>query len=254
MSKILVNIHGAGKQMSNFYVESLEALGKIMGSQPECLPCWYADLCNVGSPVYGLDDPSLPPDALEFRQALRHEIRERRKAIESQMQSAADVEFGTLETMTIIADLVADVTGYLFNGELESKIRQRLRDVLAQAAQRAGETVLVSHSLGTVVAFDVLREEAQHYRVAEFITMGSPLLKLVRLGRRAPDTGKINRQTVRRWRNLYDTTDPVADAIGPAMPTTRIEDIYIQVADAPVPSHDYWRNADVLTLIAETLQ
>lgn len=253
MSKVLVNIHGAGKQLSDFYVEGLGALTAILGDEPACLPCWYADLSNIGAPVFGVDDAGLSPEALEFRAAFEQELAERRQEIEAE-RPPTEVDFGLTDTAASIVDPVADVTRYLFNHDLQESIKQRLSDVLATAAQDYAETILVSHSLGTVVAFDVLRESAERYRISRFFTMGSPLRKLVRLHQRSSDLGAISGGTVPFWRNLYDTTDPVADAIGPAFPGYPIQDVFIQVATAPVPSHDYWRNEQVLNMIADTLR
>lgn len=253
MSKVLVNIHGAGKQLSDFYVEGLSALTAILGSGPACLPCWYADLSNIGVAVFGIDDAGLSPEALEFRAAFEQELDERRQEIEAQMPPTG-VEFGLTDTASSIVDPVADVTRYLFDHAVQTAIKQRLADALEEATQDYDETILVSHSLGTVVAFDVLRESAGRYRISRFFTMGSPLRKLVRLRQRSSDVGAISDATVPVWRNLYDTTDAVADAIGPAFPGYPIQDVFVQVATAPLPSHDYWRNAQVLNMIADTLK
>ena len=79
MSKVLVNIHGAGKQMSDFYVEGLAALTGILGAEPACLPCWYADLSNIGVPVFDPEDPSLSPEARDFQAEFGQEIYQRRR-------------------------------------------------------------------------------------------------------------------------------------------------------------------------------
>jgi len=253
MSKVLVNIHGAGKQMSDFYVEGLAALTGILGAEPACLPCWYADLSNIGMPVFGLEDPSLPPEAREFQAEFGQEINQRRREIEAELPPG-EIEFGLADVGAILADVVSDVTRYVFDAAVQRPIKARLSDALERAARDYDETILVSHSLGTVVAFDVLREAADRYKIATFFTLGCPLRKLVRLGRRPADLGAINPASVPRWLNLYDTTDPVADAIGPALPGYPIEDVFIQVATAPVPSHDYWRNTQVLRMIGDTLR
>lgn len=250
MKRVMVNVHGAGKQMSNFYAEGLKALTRLLGAEPAMRPCWYADLSNIGSAVFGVGE-DLPPEADEFRTALRQEIREQKKAVEA----GQEAEFGLIDAAAAIAaDLVADVTRYVFDPDLASAIQARLHDVLAKASVEADDIVLVSHSLGTVVAFDALHDAASRYKVSKFFTMGSPLLKLVHLRRRSSDLGQISPATVPLWRNLYDTTDPVADAIGPGFPGYPIQDVFIQVADAPVPSHDYWRNPQVLAMLAETMK
>ncbi|MSP13387.1 MAG: hypothetical protein EXR62_10585 [Chloroflexi bacterium] len=253
MSKVLVNIHGAGKEMSDFYVEGLKALTAILGAAPACLPCWYANLSNIGSAVFGIEDPGAPSEATEFRNQLWQEINTSRQEIEAEADPT-QVDFGLVDSAAIIADLVTDVMGYVFDSRLQADIQQLLKDILAKATADYDETILVSHSLGTVVAFDVLRQNADRYKISKFITMGSPLRKLVRLGRRSSGLGAINHSTVPLWRNLYDTTDPVANPIGPAFPGYPIEDVFIDVATAPLPSHDYWRNSQVLQMIADTLR
>ncbi len=274
MSKVLVNVHGAGKQMSDFYKEALNALAGILGAEPACLPVWYAQLSNIGSPVRGRR-PESSPEALEFRAALTEEILQRQQEWEREQQTrksrrkssprrgtrsgstarnTVPSSRGLIDIAAVGADLVSDVVRYTFDAKLQKAVKERLHAALEQAAKDYDETILVSHSLGTVVAFDALRERADRYNVVRFVTMGSPLRKLVTLGRRSSDLGAINRATLPFWRNLYDTTDPVADAIGPAFPGYLIEDVFVQVADAPVPSHDYWRNAQVLNMLSEWLR
>jgi hypothetical protein len=263
MSRVLVNIHGAGKQMSDFYKEALTALTAILGTEPACLPCWYADLSNIGSPVRGASSR----EAIEFRQAFMEQIAEHQLRLEKEKErkpgrkkaSAATGTrggrtrgLGTLPAMA--ADVAMDVARYLFDAQLQQEVKQRLFDVLENATRNYDETILVSHSLGTVVALDVLHDRADRYKVSRFVTMGSPLRKLVALARRSSDLGAINVTTVPFWRNLYDTTDLVADAIGPGFPDYLIEDVFIQVADLPIPSHDYWRNRQVLNMIAGWLR
>ncbi|TMG89654.1 MAG: hypothetical protein E6H76_06410 [Betaproteobacteria bacterium] len=68
-------------------------------------------------------------------------------------------------------------------------------------------TVVVSHSLGTVVAYSVLRTDRRSLRVPLFVTVGSPLA--VRAVRdqfrplRSPSS-------VDAWYNAFDTRDVVA--------------------------------------------
>lgn len=73
-----------------------------------------------------------------------------------------------------------------------------------------GDLVIVAHSLGTIVAFQLLRELAEQgnaVRVPLLITMGSPLgveavKKYVDLPHRIPSN-------VVRWENYFDPGDPV---------------------------------------------
>lgn len=265
-SKVLVNVHGAGKQMSDFYKEALTALTRILHTEPPCLPCWYADLSNIGSPVLSLGGRAATPKAQEFQDAFLNELKVQQQQAQREQAMRRTGRRRTTPTVTDTPgtggalgifdlpafglDAAADVTRYLFDARLRGQIQERLDDVLTDAAKKYKQTVLVSHSLGTVVAFDVLHERAKQYKISRFITMGSPLRKLVNLRQRSSDLGAINPDTVPFWRNLYDTTDAVADAIGPAFPGYAIEDVFVQVADLPIPSHDYWRNKQTLEMIA----
>jgi hypothetical protein len=72
-----------------------------------------------------------------------------------------------------IALAAKDVCRVLTN----SVTRQEIEDGVAQAIHPGEETVVVSHSLGPVVAYDLLRREtaARGWQVPTFITVGSPL-------------------------------------------------------------------------------
>jgi len=72
-----------------------------------------------------------------------------------------------------IALATRDVYQYLKNPGIRDKIERGVR----QAMQPGVPTVVVSHSLGTVVAFNLLRREgaAAGWQVPLFVTLGSPL-------------------------------------------------------------------------------
>ncbi|MEV0224460.1 hypothetical protein [Streptomyces sp. NPDC050704] len=72
----------------------------------------------------------------------------------------------------LLRRLIPDANRYFFT-EARNAIRDRLRTALDAAT---GPVVLVSHSLGTVVAYDVLSEQRFARKpVPLFVTLGSPL-------------------------------------------------------------------------------
>lgn len=99
-----------------------------------------------------------------------------------------------------------DVHAYFFQNEQADAIRQSVRDVLDGID---GPVVVVGHSLGSVVAYDVLHEES--YRtlaVPLFVTLGSPLgiteiQDHIRKPLEVPST-------VEAWLNVADPADIVA--------------------------------------------
>jgi hypothetical protein len=107
----------------------------------------------------------------------------------------------------VLAHLASsDVTSYLF-GPRADEIRERVRTaVLAHQP-----CVVLAHSLGTIVAYDVLAALPAG-TVPVLITAGSPL-GLQNVQRRIGDrTGPPARfpASVRRWHNFADPFDPVA--------------------------------------------
>jgi hypothetical protein len=107
-----------------------------------------------------------------------------------------------------IAVFTRDVYMYLKNSQIRESIDKGVR-----AAIRPGvETVVVSHSLGTVVAYNLLRQQGTQpgWKVPLFVTVGSPLA-----------VGEVRKtmkllapidvpECVARWYNALDTRDVVA--------------------------------------------
>lgn len=89
---------------------------------------------------------------------------------------------------------------------------QQLRKSVLHAVQEtlppAGTVVLVSHSLGTVVAMDLLSELPAGLRVGLLVTAGSPL-GMDSVYRRLL-VGKPQRPDVDRWTNVWSAADAVA--------------------------------------------
>jgi hypothetical protein len=72
----------------------------------------------------------------------------------------------------LLQRLIPDADAYFFTNRKEP-IRERLRQALDAVA---GPAVVISHSLGTVIAYDVLREQRFAGRaVPLLVTLGSPL-------------------------------------------------------------------------------
>ena len=103
-----------------------------------------------------------------------------------------------------------DTRRYFRNaGGLAVKVRQMVADALLEAWRADRRVLLFGHSLGSVIAFDVLWELSHRFsvpgKVDLFLTIGSPLgLSFVRdqlLGAR--ESGRRRYPTnIRRWRNL----------------------------------------------------
>ena len=125
----------------------------------------------------------------------------------------------------IIKKAAMEAFYFLFDKEYERKdgmrfkvrqeLRQRCLDELGKAQAAGEKIVLVSHSMGTMIAYDVLRNCPECPQVDTLITLGSPLGiqevqdELVAVGEARVDypAARLN-----HWINIYDPLDPIAGA------------------------------------------
>lgn len=105
-----------------------------------------------------------------------------------------------------------DLSTYYTDEPKRRFLRGKLRDALL--AQKGKRIMLIAHSMGSIVAYDVLRalgKENSNIEVSHFVTLGSPLgvphvLQKIRKENAAVRTPSV----VRRWTNLADRRDHVA--------------------------------------------
>ncbi|UUE98520.1 S8 family serine peptidase [Xanthomonas hortorum pv. pelargonii] len=111
----------------------------------------------------------------------------------------------------ISAALLQDVHDLFFVPERAALMRESLAQRLRSGG---GPFVVVAHSQGSMIAFDVLRQlQAAECEVSLFLTLGSPLgLPQVRsMFKRWTGTRKLPfPECVRRWINVAETRDPIA--------------------------------------------
>jgi hypothetical protein len=131
------------------------------------------------------------------------------------------------------------------------------RDLGAAHAGGARRPVaLVSHSQGTAISHDALRQAGANYpQLRTWITMGSPLRKYfafpIEWGRR-----QLGLPSTLRWLNLYDPNDIVGKDLAGAVdwpspqPADRIVD---NVANAG-GAHDHWANPQVARAVAAEIR
>lgn len=104
-----------------------------------------------------------------------------------------------------IALATRDVYRYLTN----LSIRDRIETGILQAMEPGVPTVVVSHSLGTVVAYNLLRREGatRGWKVPVFVTLGSPL-GIRGIKKRLSPIG--HPECAGAWKNAMDERDVVA--------------------------------------------
>ena len=107
-----------------------------------------------------------------------------------------------------IALFTHDVYEYLKN----SAIREKIEEGVSKAIIPGAETVLVSHSLGTVVAYNLVRLKGKDrgWKIPLFVTVGSPLgISTVRKTLKSFAPARCP-ECVSKWFNALDQRDVVA--------------------------------------------
>lgn len=110
----------------------------------------------------------------------------------------------------LIETFLSDVYKYFRDNEVQRKIDKRLTDTLDGINE---PFILVSHSLGTVIAWKVLSTYQRRLEIPTFITLGSPLGMEVLKDELKKSMGikQFNKPPcVTRWYNFADPLDMVA--------------------------------------------
>lgn len=156
--------------------------------------------------------------------SLRIRIRDRSPAqiIENQdsgLPSSTELQFlGAPDNpIAVISQLLNDVATYVSRDDLQTRVRSFVHDAVLRLCCREDVERLIinAHSLGSVVAFDVLRQLPPFalHKVALLITEGCPLRKFADLFAWGDDAGCLYQ--IPAWVNFWDRRDPVADPLQP---------------------------------------
>jgi pimeloyl-ACP methyl ester carboxylesterase len=127
-----------------------------------------------------------------------------------------------------------DLRDYYRDPDVRTKIRARLASALKQ--HRDKRVCLLAHSMGSIIAYDVLRTlEQQPPAIDHFVTIGSPLgLPIVAQHIRGEFMKTAVPEQVKQWTNLADPSDKVAldcslaDDYRAAPSGVRVQDVLVR--------------------------
>jgi hypothetical protein len=151
-----------------------------------------------------------------------------------------------------------DVHHYLYDTEFSPRpgetfrirrdVQARALDVLCAGAERGGPHVLVGHSLGSVIAYDVLTAVDGAPRVDALLTVGSPLGISEVQERLAPpwtrdDGWPQERIGTGPWCNVFDALDPVCGGRDRRIAGDYRYQGQERVSDIAVTNEGSWRHA-----------
>lgn len=223
MSKVLIGIHGLSNKpekdkLKNWWEAAIrEGLEKNTGIQNpkfDFQSVYWADV------MY--DQPDLAPDAYKkadagalktYEESWLDAFREKTFSWGGEILDAGKKYFG----MDGIADGVLerklkDLHRYYTNQDERIELRERLRKAIVD--NQAKRIMILSHSMGTIIAYDVLREMGEtHPRLVidHFVTIGSPLgLPHVKHKIQQEKNYVRTPSIVKKWSNFADKRDPVS--------------------------------------------
>ena len=130
--------------------------------------------------------------------------------------------------LAILRQLENDVAAYVCRNEQREQIRYFVHEALMRLACRDDVEAIVinSHSNGTVVGLDIIRELPPFAaeKVKAFVTAGSPLRKYIDLFVWGQQIESIN--PIQQWVNFWDRLDPVADPLAPPKSWKRGDEVH----------------------------
>ncbi|MET3511486.1 hypothetical protein [Plantibacter flavus] len=162
--------------------------------------------------------------ALEFRLGRHH-----RGHISPEVEGIVDVAVG----VGLVLPILAQARKYVSDPQIRAHILNR---ILAQLPE-SGPIVIVGHSLGSVIAADLLRRLPQGLEVAGMVTIGSPLahggfdVDKLRASMSEPPTN------LSWWVNFWNFSDPVAAHRGVSSVFPWLIDIGINTKHFGIPAH-----------------
>ena len=153
-------------------------------------------------------------------------------------------------------DLLLDLPLYLSRDHGKA-IRGRVREKIEEVFRKTDRgVILVGHSLGSVIAYDVLAEmiaKGENQHVKALVTFGSPLgwvMQIRRADRNLPalpsDVSSV------KWVNFYDSDDPIPlrRELDPAE-FSGVENKRVDSGEKLLCAHcAYWSNAEVAKCLA----
>jgi len=189
-------------------------------------------------PIKNAEGPA-PNNGIYWEEALWENENQTAEQAINALTSLANLSIPAAWLTGKILDIVSDVPLYL--GVTGDEIRRVVKPVI----QRHPNCVVVAHSLGSVIAADVLRQAQMDDNFASMpisglITLGSPL-NLLRM--RNPMTGPFPF----RWYNLYYPHDAVVigNDLDPAI-FPGVHNLALNISETPIVSHtSYWSSATV---------
>lgn len=246
MANVIIEIHGLGNKPPKYLLERWWKLAMLEGLKsndyknrlPKYEMVYWADILydkpldqfevDEESPYY-LDEVYVRRPKLFVRE--NHDTRKKvvnfvnRQLNKLLLNEDLSLNYSFL-TDAILGNYFQDLeTYYKEEGQLEEKNKDRIKDLIRERLlkvlnkYKGDDIMLIAHSMGSIVAYDVLSFLANDIPIQTFITIGSPLGLPIVVSKIAEEQKlKTNGNTkiatpqnvVRSWYNFADILDKVA--------------------------------------------
>jgi pimeloyl-ACP methyl ester carboxylesterase len=259
----VVLIHGIGSQKKTWSQDFRSNLRSELGADAarvRMVDAYWAPastfkelirptLALAGAPCTTVSDDAYLRSAREFARMLAADGGARPDALAF---GAGDIVKFLKNKLNTAEDLIADVGNYVGRNGVRSAVQQVLHGLLGVEAVDPGRRVLVvAHSQGTIISYDVLREAGQNYPgLRTLITMGSPLRKYV--GPLQWGRAQLGVPAGLRWLNVYDKNDIVGKDLKGALDWQAPQpvDTLVDNVKNAGGAHNHWANPQVTKLVA----
>lgn len=145
--------------------------------------------------------------------------------------AAIDRRFGPRVGQALLSRL-SEVQGY-FSDKHKDKADE-VRDRVLRSIKQTGATLIIAHSLGSVVVYDMFRRGQIPASVDQLITCGSPLAWLpIHRKLRLETPATLQLPTHVAWLNVLDPYDPVTAGLGLAALVPDVTDEVVDNQDDP---------------------
>jgi hypothetical protein len=236
---------------------------------PEFQRCHWADLLHPVPYSLATDPEPYLPDASDGPMPEGKSGTRRRlaalglEAAGKMLDTLASSRFLDERLEQLIESKANDLFRYHSDPRLRGLIRKRLAARLAKAKRNGRPVLLIAHSMGSIIAYDVLRQNRE-LMVSHFVTIGSPLgLGEVKAASAREFGDPRIPDGVAAWSNLADPRDRIAaldlrlaSDYGPGPQCRRIQDmavrnLYVGPSGRPNPHkvYGYLRTPEMSRLI-----
>lgn len=246
MAKVIIGIHGLGNKPASVLLqkwweasihEGLTVIGKPVQNIPFKLVYWAdvfykkpldENMLDLESPLY-LEERYTPAPLNDRRE--KHPLR---KKVLDILEKEIDRIFLN-EDLSINFSSIADSIIHRYFKELEEyyskdipvggQKEKRARDIIRERLvkvledHRGEDIMLIGHSMGSIIAYDVIQNLVSDMGIHTFVTLGSPLGFPVIMGKIAADREislpRLNKlrtpeNVEMKWFNLADLEDRIA--------------------------------------------